>query len=156
MRRRAGTSCPWPIEIMRQSATKYKCQAGVVLEMNPKYVWLWIELAQSEVKNRGIILQNWLCDDPRYWTTVDTTHNAFFTLDVCVYVCVNIIVKLTLTQKMGSDPFCAFVFASPLMHLLTFDSEVDANANAHIKCEHTLKVHSYVTSAFTFFFMFNP
>ena len=38
---------------------------------------------------------------------------ALFTLDICF--CINITVKLTLTQRKGSDPFCAFMFASPLM-----------------------------------------
>ena len=71
---------------------KYICQAGVVLGMNQKYAWFWIELAQSEVKYRGFILQKWFA----------------------------------MTPDMG------------------------------VQWIPHVKVHSYVTFAFTFFFIFNP
>ena len=40
---------------------------------------------------------------------------------------------------MGSDPFCAFVFASlrTIDAILNFNGDFDANANADVKCEHT-------------------
>ena len=37
---------------------------------------------------------------------------------------------------MGSDPFSAFVFVSPL----NCDGDVDGNANANIKCEQSFKI----------------
>ena len=64
---------------------------------------------------------------------------ALFTLDVGVCVCVNVTVNLTLTLRMGSDTFCAFVFASlrTIDAILNFDGDFDANASADVKCEHT-------------------
>ena len=45
-------------------------------------------------------------------------------------------------HRVGSNPFCAFVFAFPLTlshdALLNFDGDVDANAN--VKCEHSISL----------------
>ena len=51
---------------------------------------------------------------------------ALFTLDVCI--CVSITIKITLMKRMGSDPFCVFVFAVTIDAMSNFDSDVDTNA----------------------------
>ena len=40
---------------------------------------------------------------------------------------------------MGLNPFLTFYIAK----MLNFDGDVDANANANVKCEHTISVYSH-------------
>ena len=63
-----------------------------------------------------------------------------FTLDVCVCVYVNVkfnIVSMeTQTQmhRMGLNPFLMFSIET-----MFFDVDANTNANANVKCEHSLK-----------------
>ena len=66
-----------------------------------------------------------------------------FTLDVCVCICVIIITialmeTQTHTHRMGLNPFWMFYIDT----MLNFDGDVDANANANVKCEHTITAPS--------------
>ena len=42
----------------------------------------------------------------------------------------------THTHRMGLNPFLTFYIDA----MLNFDGDVDANANANVKCEHTIKL----------------
>ena len=54
--------------------------------------------------------------------------------NVLTDIATNFTVKLTLTQRMSSDPFCVCVCVT-IDAMLNFDSEVDINTNAAVKCE---------------------
>ena len=71
-----------------------------------------------------------ILDDPLNWLKC----NAVFTLDICVYVCLNVTVK----HKDGFRPIlCIFVCVS-IDTMLNVDGDIDANADANVKCEHSI------------------
>ena len=65
-----------------------------------------------------------------------------FTLDICV--CVKrhrkfntaLMETQTHTQRMGLNPFLTFYIDA----MLNFDGDVNANANANVKCEQSIKL----------------
>ena len=44
------------------------------------------------------------------------------------------------THRMGLNPFLTFYIDT----MLNFDGDVDANTNANVKCEHTIRVSAFV------------
>ena len=65
-----------------------------------------------------------------------------FTLDVCVYICVNVTVKFNIVSmenvKNGFRPVLCICVCVSIDAMLNFDGDVDANENANVKCEHSL------------------
>ena len=74
---------------------------------------------------------------------VDVGAKGLFTL----HVYINITVKLTKTQRMGSDLISAFLFAITIDAMLNFDGDVDVNAD--VKCEQSISVDRSLRSFHT-------
>ena len=49
----------------------------------------------------------------------------------------------THTHRMGLNPFLTFYIDA----MLNFDGDVDANANANVKCEHTISFQCVIHAA---------